>query len=286
MQHVIEQRHLVGAGRLVGDLHLEQGGAVARTAVVDHRRQHVADNAVGHRLQADRNPGLPVERAANEKPLAPAPSGPTLPPRTALNVASLLAGPSRSPRLASRSPMMLAGLPPATPSSSTAADATAARRAVGVNHLEGDRGRRRVAVAVGHRIGRRDRRNRARRRSVGRERVLARRLHLEQAGANVDRLRVAVTPKHQRRAVDVRHRRAIGAWRKVQLPGDRRAFRDVLRSLGRRRRRIVVEGDGQRAVGRRAVGVGDRVGQPAVVGRLVSSFGPPACSTLSSSVTL
>ena len=217
MQHVIEQRHLVGARRLVGDLHLEQGGAVARTAVVDRRRQHVADNAVAHRLQADRNPGLPLSEAANLKPLAPAPSRPTLPPRTAaerrLAARRAVEIAEIGVEVADRARRIAAG----NPSSSTAADATAARRRVGVSHLEGDRGRRRVAVAVGHRIGRRDRRNRARRRSVRRERVLARRLHLEQAGANVDRLRVAVTAKHQRRAVDLRHRRAIGAGRKVQL---------------------------------------------------------------------
>ena len=96
---------------------------------------------------------------------------------------------------------------------------------------------------------------------------------------------IAVAVEHQHRATDVRDRGTVGALHEVQRAGDRRAFRNILRGLGRRRRRIVVEGDGERAGGGRAVRIGDRVGQ-AGVASAVSSFGPAACRTLSSSVTV
>ena len=127
---------------------------------------------------------------------------------------------------------MLAGLPPASPSSSTAAAAVPAVGTLASTTWKAIVACRRVAVAVRHREGRAGRRNRARRRGVRRERVRAVGLHLDEAGANVDRLRVAVRAEHQQRAVDVGHRGAVGAASKVQRAGHRRPFRDVLRGLG------------------------------------------------------
>ena len=106
------------------------------------------------------------------------------------------------------------------------------------------------------------------------------------AGADVDHLRIAVAAKHQRRAVDVRHRRAVRTRTKSSVPVTVAPSATFCEASARRRRRVVVEGDRQRAGGSRAVRIGDRVGQArGRIGRF-SSFGPPACRTLSTSVTL
>ena len=74
-----------------------------------------------------------------------------------MNVASLVSAAS-SPMLASRSPVVLAGLPPASPSSSTAAAAVPGWLGTLASVTwKIDRRRRRVAVAVRHRVGRRRR---------------------------------------------------------------------------------------------------------------------------------
>ena len=124
-------------------------------------------------------------------------------------------------------------------------------------------------------------------RAVRRERVRPVRLHLDRAGADVDRLRVVAVARLNTSAVPLMCVTVAPSapGTKSSVPVTVAPSATFCERLVRRRRRIVVEGDGQRAGGGRAVRIGDRVGQ-AVVGRSFSSFGPVACSTLSSSVTV
>ena len=88
MQDVVDQRHLVGAGRRVRHLNREYIGPAARAAGPVAVSVFVGSPAVVHRLGADRA-GRPVQ-ARKREALAPAPSPPTLPPSTPVNVASLV----------------------------------------------------------------------------------------------------------------------------------------------------------------------------------------------------
>ena len=154
MQHVVEQRHRVGAGRRVGDLHREQrvprGRRVVAVSVL-----RAAIPAVGHRLSADR-PGRCRSDPQTRSRCAPAPSAADAAAQRArerrlAGVARVVA--SVGVEIADRARRVAAG----SPSSSTAAAALPLRRRVGVRDREADRRRRRVAVAVRHREGRRRR---------------------------------------------------------------------------------------------------------------------------------
>ena len=102
MQHVVQQRHLVGAGRRVRDLHREYIGPDA-SAAGHRRRQRVlpAVQLVGHRLGADR-PGRSIQAAQTRSRWRPRRRCPHCRPAWPVNVASLVS-PGTSQVLALRS---------------------------------------------------------------------------------------------------------------------------------------------------------------------------------------
>ena len=111
-----------------------------------------------------------------------------------------------------------------------------------------------IAVAVRHCVGAAGRTTRQvdvvrlRREDVG-----SVGLHLDCAVRDGDRLREAVATEVQRRAIDVRNRRAVGPCQEVQCAGNRRtSLGHVLRSFRRRSRAVILELDAEGDVRDRA----------------------------------
>ena len=157
MQHVVQQRHLERTRRLVGDLHREQVGVQTRRIRRrrDLRRQHIAGKRVRHCLKPNRRRHA-IQRSRKLEAVRTGAIKPTLPPSVPVNVFSLVSSGS-SLRLASRSPTVLAALPPVSPSSSTDAAADPPAGWLASVTAKAIVRRRRVAVAVLDRVGRVDR---------------------------------------------------------------------------------------------------------------------------------